>query len=156
MRRTLGVAAAAAALVAANLAVVSAAHAEDPLRETLRLELRTVDSEEIDLGDDGVSLGDQFVFTDRVSEDRDRIGSAHGVCTIVEENGDEITTQCLVTLDLDDGQIAIHGVATFEEDERARFTLAVTGGTDDYRGASGEAHVRERSENRTTVRVSLD
>ena len=58
--------------------------------------------------------------------------------------------QCLVTVYLSGGQITLQGLAT----DGQEFVFAVTGGTDQYQGASGEAHVVIKSE--TVARVTID
>ena len=116
--------------------------------EEIRFRAITTESTNLDLGDEGPSLGDQYIFHDVLKREGEKIGHDGGVCTITSEKGMEL--QCLVTVYLSDGQITLQGLATDGEE----FVFAVTGGTGQYQGASGEAHVVIRSE--TVARVSID
>ena len=85
---------------------------------------------------------------DLVDREGEKIGHDGGVCTITSVKGMEV--QCLVTVYLSDGQITLQGLAT----EGEAFVFAVTGGTGQYQGASGEARVVNRSE--TVARVTIN
>lgn len=160
MRRIISVAILAIALAAGSLLLTSA-NADDRERddqgsETIRLSLRNVDSAELDLGEEGFSLGDRFVFTDEAFRGGRLVGSAHGECTIVQIDGEDVSVQCLATWVLKKGQLTSQGVVTFSEsDEAPEFTIAVTGGTGRYKDAGGEARVREISDTESRVRITL-
>lgn len=161
MRRIIGVAIMAFILIAGNFVFTSASAGDDSSHDddgdTLRLLTRTVDSADLDLGTAGPSLGDQFVFTDDVYKKGELVGADHGTCTVLRIEDTDFTVQCVVTLVLDDkGQIAVQGAVTFTEDETAPFTLAITGGTDRFRDATGQVKVREISDTDTLLKVELD
>ena len=157
MRRIIGVAVMALLLVA-GLSIFSTANAGSSNGETIQLESKLVDSAELDLGDKGFGLGDQFVFTDDIYEDDELVGTDHGVCTVTRIDDPEVTFQCVATLVLDDrGQITLQGAVTFEEsDETPTFTVAITGGTDEFSDADGEVEIHETSAEKSELEVRLD
>jgi hypothetical protein len=59
----------------------------------------------------------------------------------------------VATLRLRGGQITLQGLITFNNDP---FTVAITGGTGRYRGASGEMRVRSVSDTKEIYTVRLD
>jgi hypothetical protein len=125
-------------------------------RASLRVLSHTVQSEEIDVGASGLSLGDQLVFADRLTANGQRVGSDHGSCMVTKVVGDEVTAQCVVTLLFDHrGQIATQGIARFGSDPTPTFTLAVTGGTGHFNGATGQLKVHERSQTDAVLNVML-
>jgi allene oxide cyclase-like protein len=92
-------------------------------------------------------LGDQFTFSDDLFRDDEKVGIDGGVGTLVriDEKAREATGQVVVTFRLDDeGQITAQGLVTFTEDEEENdliATLAITGGTGEFRAARGEIEV---------------
>ena len=146
MRRVLAALGAALALGATmwgtTLTSASAGAGED-----LQFRAITTEASNLDLGEDGLSLGDEFIFHDVLRRGGEKIGYDGGVCTVTSVRGPQ--TQCLVTFSLAGGQIVIAGLNT----ETREFDFAVTGGTGQYQGASGEAHVLIKS--RTVARVTI-
>ena len=63
--------------------------------------------------------------------------------------------QCQVTAYLSEGQITFQGLIVESGETRREFMLAVTGGTGQYEGASGEVHVIEKSETQARIIVHL-
>ena len=118
----------------------------------LRFRAKTTEQTFLDLGEKGNSLGDQFIFHDVLRQRGQRVGHDGGVCTVtsVEEN----QAQCLVTAGLAEGQITIQGLVV-ETGDPGRLVFAVTGGTGQYEGASGEVHVIEKSETLARIIVHL-
>ena len=157
MRRIIGVAAT-ALLVVTGLSVFSSASANSSDGETIKLVSQLVDSADLDLGKAGFGLGDQTVFTDDLYEDDELVGTDHGVCTVTRIEGSDTTLQCEATLVLDDrGQITLQGAVTFSEsDQTPTFTVAITGGTDEFSDATGEVEIREISEEKSELEVQLD
>jgi Allene oxide cyclase barrel like domain len=136
---------------------VAAAHGDRG--ETLRLVAVDTVEEFIDVGVSGPSLGDEFVFSETLRKDRRDVGRSGGVCTITRgvPPYDIVDLQCVVTLSLRGGQITLQGLNEVQgEDDPGPFTLAITGGTGKYRGASGEATFRRRSEDRGVYRLRFD
>jgi hypothetical protein len=161
MRRIIGILSIALALVVGNLTLASAtasgSSSEDPRTRTLRLVTKLVDEERVDVAPEGDSLGDQFVLTSDLFRDGQRVGEGHVVCTLTRlVERVSATLQCLGTLVLPAGQITIQGAPTFT-DGPSTFTLAITGGTGEYRTAHGQVRVRQVSptEDRLTVQLIL-
>ena len=157
MRRIIG-AAGTVLLLVTGLSAFSSASASSSDDDTIELVSKLVDSAELDLGKTGFSLGDQSLFTDDLYEDDELVGSDHGVCTVTRIDGSDTTLQCVATLVLDDrGQITLQAAVTFSEsDETPTFTVAITGGTDEFKDATGEAEIREISTEKAELEVRLD
>jgi hypothetical protein len=115
--------------------------------QTITLFSVEVQFADLDLGAPGFSLGDQFVFTEDLSETRGGppVGTDGGFCTVVriDEHSGATTVECVVTAELHGGQIAVQGLVTFAEDAPGTFVLAITGGTGAYKNARGQVTVEE-------------
>jgi allene oxide cyclase-like protein len=116
--------------------------------EELQFRAVTTEATNLDLGEDGLSLGDEYVFHDVLKQGGEKVGHDGGVCTVTTVRGPEL--QCLVSLSLSGGQITFQGLAK----EGEVFVFAVTGGTDQYQGASGQARVVVKSD--TVARITID
>jgi Allene oxide cyclase barrel like domain len=154
--RRLGVAASAAAVVglAAGsvgpaLGSAGGADARDHHRTIRVLEIST-ETQFVDTGDHGPSLGDEFVFASKLMKDGKQVGHDGGVCTVTSLDNQEV--QCQATVWLDAGQITVQGLVP---DQASTFTLPVTGGSGAYKGAEGELHVHEFSDTRSTLTFHL-
>jgi hypothetical protein len=119
----------------------------------LRFRAKTTEQTFLDLGEKGESLGDQFIFHDVLRQAGERVGHDGGVCTLTSV--DQSQAQCLVTAWLAEGQITIQGLIVESGEFPARFVFAVTGGTGQYVGASGEVHVIQKSETLARIIVHL-
>ncbi len=130
-------------------------HRED----TLKLVAIELDSEYVDNGTPGASLGDDFVFTELLRKDRREAGTSGGVCTVTEVVPPYMVAafHCVATLALKRGQITLQGLVEMQsEDDPGPFTVAITGGTGAYRGASGEAVIRDVSDGKTIYKLRFD
>jgi len=129
---------------------------DDGDRTVIRVVTRQVDSADLDLGREGFSIGDRFVFTENLSRRGMRVGTDHGECvfTRIEPQGGAF--QCTATAVFRRGQITVQGAVTFSEDDPSRFTLAVTGGTGRFRDAGGQVVVRETSATRGVLTFMLE
>jgi allene oxide cyclase len=107
--------------------------------EIVVVEHATTDSV-VDLGEKGDSVGDTLVFNNEVydSADANVVGSDQGSCVRVKKGE---AYECTWTTTLDDGSIVVQG--PFYDDGRDS-TLAITGGTGDYSGATGEMVLKSR------------
>jgi hypothetical protein len=119
----------------------------------LRFRAKTTEQNFLDLGEKGDSLGDQFIFHDVLRQGGERVGHDGGVCTVTSVEHSQ--AQCLVTAWLPEGQITIQGLVVETGDSPGRLVFAVTGGTGQYEGASGEVHVFEQSETLARIVVHL-
>jgi len=163
MRSRLGIAGLMALVLAAGVVALASASptpssSSDHSAREFTLFARTVQSADIDLGAKGESLGDQFVFSDDVSRVKggEKRGIDGGVCTIVRMNGrTSATAQCVVTLSLKEGQLAVQGLVTFSEDSPSTFVIPITGGSGAYKAAGGEVKVKELNDIDAILTVSL-
>lgn len=109
--------------------------------------------------DDPPEAGDSLTFTATIYEDEDRddeVGRNDGVCTVTEVEGDadkpdSLTFVCYGTLQIDDkGSLSWSGSATMEDEspdsDEPFITLAITGGTGDYKDAGGYVEVFDESD----------
>lgn len=138
-------------------ASVASAHGKG--KHTLRLVATQIQSEFLDLGTPGPSLGDQFVFSERLFRDGREVGVSGGVCTITQviPPYDVQPFHCVATLSLRRGQITLQGLIELQgEDDPGPFTVAITGGTGAFFGAGGEAVIRRVSPTRSVYKLRFD
>jgi hypothetical protein len=124
----------------------------------LRLVAIEKQSEFVDLGTPGPSLGDELVFSETLRRRGHEVGTSGGVCTVTEVVApyDVLTFQCLATLSLRKGQITLQGLVEVQgEDDPGPFTVAITGGTGAYRAAGGHARIRDTAPNRSVYKLFL-
>jgi hypothetical protein len=143
--RMFGALGAAGMAAAAALATAApAAAAEDDFT----LYAKEVAGEEEDEGEQQMpEVGDSFSFADDLYRDKngDKVGRDGVACTVVRA-GNPMDIQCVGTFVLSGGQLTAQVLMTVPLDESAdlpEFDASVTGGTDDYRGASGQIHFTE-------------
>jgi hypothetical protein len=106
----------------------------------------------VDVAPTGPSVGDRLVFSETLFRRGHEVGESGVDCVIVEVTPpyDVLTLQCVATLSLRRGQITLQGLIEVQgEDDPGPWTVAITGGTGAFRGASGEARVRDRGD--TTI-----
>jgi hypothetical protein len=161
MRTKPAVHAAVTAIVAiAVLAFGSAvATARDNGRQTLRLRAVENQSNFLDLGAQGPSLGDELVISETLRRKGRDVGTSGVVCVVTgaEPPYDVLTFHCVATLSLLNGQITLQGLIEVQgEGDPGPFTVAITGGTGAYRGASGEAIVRDTSDTTSVYTLRFD
>jgi len=150
----------AAALTAVAFGGVGAAGAaaDGKAKSPLRLVAIEKQSEFVDLGTSGPSLGDQLVFSETLFRRGREVGDSGVVCTVTEVVApyDVLTFHCVGTLSLPKGQITLQGrIEVQGEDDPGPFTVAITGGTGAYRAAGGQARIRDTSPTRTVYRLFL-
>lgn len=136
---------------------IASAHGKG--KKTLRLVATEIQSEFLDVGAAGPSLGDRLVFSERLTRKGREVGTSGVVCTITQTTPpyDVFTFQCVGTLSLRRGQITLQGLLEIQgEDDRGPFTVAITGGTGAYRGASGQATVRQVSDTMSVYKLRFD
>jgi hypothetical protein len=128
-------------------------------RDTLRLVATEFQSEFLDLGDPGPSLGDEIVFSEELKKRGREAGMSGGVCVVTEAVPPyaTLTYHCVATLSLRRGQITLQGLVEFQgPTDMTPFTLAITGGTGAYRGAGGEARIRRVSDTKFIYKLRFD
>src|SRR5215210_5963399 len=134
-----------AAVVALAVPAATAPAAGGGKGRTLRLVAIQQQQQFLDLGPGGPSLGDQLVFSDTVYRNGREVGTDGVVCSITQVVPPYTVTtyQCVATIRLHNGQIAVQGLNEVQgEGDPGPFRFAITGGTGAYSGASGEAVVR--------------
>jgi Allene oxide cyclase barrel like domain len=89
----------------------------------------------------GLSMGDQFVWLNKLSVDGKEIGQHVGQCTIVQFTtwDDPALFNCFDTLELPGGTITVAELARTEAGGKPGLNAsAITGGTGTYRSARGQ------------------
>ena len=133
------------ALVVAMIVPAAADNGDDKV--TLRLAEKAADDDQfetdVDVGEEGESIGDYTVFESEPIFNRAltrQVGVFQGDCLAVAVVPREAATvECDFTVDLNKGLITVEGPLTFSEqnfDEVQEW--AITGGTDAYKTAHGE------------------
>lgn len=125
-------------------APMAQADANGDKSKELRIVAVEIQSEFLDLGTAGPSLGDELVFSETLYKKKREVGTSGVVCTVVQAMApyDVLTFHCVGTLSLRSGQITLQGLIEVQgEDDPGPFLVAITGGTGKYRGAGGEAKV---------------
>lgn len=157
MRRVISVLMLTGALLLSSFALTTAS-ADDKNGDDFRLVAVSNQFEDVDVGTEGESLGDYFVFSDDVYKRGRLVGTLEGQCTVtrIDEEAGAFHQQCLATVVLPKGQLTVQGAIVFEaESDQDRATLAITGGTGRYAGAAGQVHVRFVSDTESRIRVDL-
>jgi hypothetical protein len=155
MGKRLGVLGAVIALTALAVGVVSPAlgssGGDDDGRLVIRVVSITEEEEFLDLGPEGFSLGDEFVFSSKLLRGGEEVGHTGVVCTLTSLEREE--AQCVATAWFSDGQITVQGLIAGEPET---FVLPVTGGSGIYEGADGEVHTSEVSDTREILTFRLE
>jgi hypothetical protein len=154
MGKRLAVLGAAVALIALGVGAVTPAlgsSGDDDKEHTIRV-VSVLDEEAfVDLGDEGESMGDQFLFTSKYLKGGEEVGHDAVVCTIVSLERQE--AQCVATAWFSDGQITAQALIAFTDEPPA---IPITGGSGKYEGAEGEIHVRTVSETKEILTFHLE
>ncbi|HEY6779101.1 MAG TPA: hypothetical protein VI122_21565 [Thermoleophilaceae bacterium] len=117
-------------------------------KKILKVRATEKQSEFIDLGTPGPSLGDELVISERLFLRGRQVGESGVVCVVTQAMPpyDVLTFHCVATLDLGKGQITLQGLIEVQGmDDPGPFRVAITGGTGAFRCACGEAVVRQVS-----------
>ncbi|MFF4368214.1 hypothetical protein [Streptomyces sp. NPDC001594] len=156
-RRTVRTRIAAVSLAAAAVGVLAAngAEAGTPARggvEIVEAQLRTEQWHVIDAAPEGPSLGDQDVYSGTVLKGGREAGRGAGSCQVVRVDGADVTTQCVLTLELERGSVTLQAMWTKGPEP---LDMAVTGGTGAYRNARGTARFWDVSTPSERVRAEI-
>ncbi|MFJ4624579.1 hypothetical protein [Streptomyces sp. NPDC088812] len=106
-----------------------------------------------DVGDPGLSIGDEFVYADTLYRNGRRVGEDGSSCQVTRVDGERITTNCVLSVQLPQGQITAQSLWTKGADT---VRMAVTGGTGAYRGATGELTCNDIQTPQETYHIELD
>ncbi|EYT81979.1 hypothetical protein CF54_16115 [Streptomyces sp. Tu 6176] len=106
-----------------------------------------------DVGAPGLSVGDEFVYSDTLFRDGRRVGEDGSSCQVTKLAGAQITTNCVLSVRLPEGQLTAQSLWVKGSDT---VRMAVTGGTGVYRGATGELACNDIQTPRETYHIVLD
>jgi hypothetical protein len=137
----------------------SVASAKGGGKKSLKLTATVIQFEQLDLGTTGPSLGDELVFSEELESRGRPVGESGVVCTVTQvvTPYDVLQYNCVGTLSLRKGQITLHGLIELQgTDDPGPFKVAITGGTGAYRGAGGEAVVRQVSPTMMVYKLRFD
>jgi allene oxide cyclase len=136
MRRSvifLAVSAVAVLVFAGSLSLIRLGTSPAAAKESLTVIEHVTHETVVDLGEKGDTVGDTLVFNNDLYDDKDanQIGNTNGSCirTAVGK-----LWECTFTSTVEDGSLVVEG--PFEESGNG--TFAITGGTGEYSGATGQ------------------
>jgi len=140
----LAVAAVALLVFAGALSMIRLGTAPVAAKESLTVIEHVNHETVVDLGDEGDTVGDTLVFNNDLYDDKDQnqVGSTNGSCirTAVGK-----LWECTFTSTVENGSLVVEG--PFEESGTG--TFAITGGTGDYSGATGQMTLTAAAESTT-------
>jgi hypothetical protein len=134
-------------LVVAGASASAGTGAED--ETVLALDVRTSPFSLTDLGEPGLSAADQIVFHDQLLQDGTVVGHQVGSCVVVDAAAFANCTG-VVTLD---GRGTV--TYAFENAPPPEKTLAITGGSGEFRTAHGDGVFLEAADQTATLTLTL-
>ena len=143
------------AAAAVGFLAVSGAAADSPAErhvEVIDLKVRTDQYENNDLEPKGPSLGDTYVYSGTATKDGRNVGSGGGTCQIIHIEGKDITTQCVLTMELERGSLTMQSLWTTGT---TPLDMAITGGTGDFKDARGTARYWDIATQNERVRAEI-
>ena len=146
MRRILRALAVIAVACGTAFSAVTPAAAHDLDTDRFQVTLRGATEHYEDTGPKGPSVGDSFVWQEKVFHRGHRVGRDAGHCDVTRAGPERFAFACTVTVYLRHrGQIALQGLFAFRRGAPGgNPTLVITGGTGWYAHASGTATLVER------------
>ncbi|MFE0652542.1 hypothetical protein ACFVZH_28600 [Streptomyces sp. NPDC059534] len=102
--------------------------------EVLELKVQNDQYAYTDLDPKGPSLGDTYVYSGTAIKDGRSVGRGGGACQVIHINGEELMTQCLITMELNRGSLAMQSLWV---SGTSQLDMAITGGTGDFSNARG-------------------
>ncbi|MDT0319998.1 allene oxide cyclase barrel-like domain-containing protein [Streptomyces millisiae] len=131
----------AVSLVAAVVGVcaVGSADADSQGRggvEILELEVQNDQYVVSDLGQSGPSVGDMHVYSGTAIKDGRSVGRGGGSCQVIHVVGEDLTMQCLITIELEGGSLTMQSLWSAGT---SSLDMAITGGTGVYGNVGGTA-----------------
>jgi hypothetical protein len=146
------------ALAALVSSPTASANAGGKKFKTLRIIAVEKQSAFIDLGDPDSSLGDEFVFSERLFMRGQQVGESGVVCVVTQAMPpyDVLTFKCEGALSLRRGQITLQGLIEVQTlDDPGPFRVAITGGTGKFKCACGEAVIRGITDTTSVYRLRI-
>lgn len=128
-------------LIAVLAVVTVAAWRSQTPTTTIKVVERATTDAVTDIGASGDSVGDVLTFANEVydADNKNVVGSDQGYCLRVAVG---VSWECNWTLTLEDGQIVVEGPFLDAGDS----VLAITGGTGEYAGVSGQMKLHARDD----------
>jgi hypothetical protein len=129
-----------------------------PRTETIELVAKQAQSQTIDVGEKGLSLGDQLIITEDLHKDGQKIGDQTVICTYAHLDPNAL--QCLGTFALPDGQITSQALQKIPPKgtpaPATGLHVAITGGTRAYSTAQGsyDLTIVSPTEERITLHIT--
>jgi hypothetical protein len=102
--------------------------------EVLELKVENDQYAALDLNRAGASVGDMDVFSGNAIRDGRKVGRGGGSCQVVHVDGENVTMQCLITMQLPQGSVTMQSLWARGA---TPLDMAITGGTGAYRNARG-------------------
>jgi hypothetical protein len=124
---------------------------DDDGDRVIRVASITTEEEFVDVGAEGFSLGDQFVFSSKELKGGEEVGHSGVACTFTSLEREEV--HCVATTWFEGGQITLQGLIAGEPQN---FVIPITGGSGKYEGAEGELHVRSLSATKEILTFHLE
>ncbi|WP_431776776.1 allene oxide cyclase barrel-like domain-containing protein [Streptomyces cucumeris] len=140
-------------VLALGIAAVLAFPAQATSQRVIDLEIGNDGVVHTDVGARGLSVGDEFVYSDKLFQNGKQVGQDGSSCQVTKLVGEKITTNCVLSVQLPDGQLTAQSLWTKGTDT---VRMAVTGGTGAYRGATGELTCNDIQTPHETYRITLD
>ncbi|MWA15050.1 allene oxide cyclase barrel-like domain-containing protein [Streptomyces sp. BA2] len=153
-KKTLAISGAvASALLALGISAVLTVPAQATSEEVINLDVGNNGVVHTDVGAHGLSVGDEYVYADKLSRGGEQIGEDGSSCQVTELRGSDVTTSCVLSIQLPKGQLTAQSLWVKGSDT---VRMAITGGTGAYRGATGELAAKNIQTPKETYRITLD
>ncbi|MCX4538705.1 dirigent protein (plasmid) [Streptomyces sp. NBC_00841] len=134
---------------------VNSADADAPERrqvEVLELKVQNDQNAYTDLDPKGSSLGDTYVYSGTAIKDGRSVGRGGGSCQVIHINGEALTTQCLITMELKRGSLTMQSLWV---SGTSQLDMAITGGTGDFSNARGTVRYWDIATPKERVRAEI-
>ncbi|MDG4857860.1 hypothetical protein P8605_06765 [Streptomyces sp. T-3] len=134
---------------------VDSADADTPHKgrvEILELDIKNDQYAHTDLAPKGPSLGDMDVYSGTAVRDGRSVGRGGGSCQVVHIDGEKLTTQCLITIELERGSLTMQSLWVSGS---SSLDMAITGGTGDFSTARGTARYWDIATSKERVRAEI-
>ncbi|MFE6779708.1 hypothetical protein [Streptomyces sp. NPDC057702] len=152
LKRSVALSIAAAAIGFCTLGTADAHTPEKKQAEIVDLHFNNEQYADNDLAPTGPSLGDMNSYSGTLVEKGKNVGRGGGTCQAVHVDGEKVTMQCLVTLELDRGSLTMQSLA----DKGANSVeMAITGGTGVYDNARGTVRYWDIGTSYETLRATI-
>ncbi|WP_409467990.1 allene oxide cyclase barrel-like domain-containing protein [Streptomyces sp. HC307] len=140
-----------APLAPANASASGSAPDTQQRTRVIQLVGKQTQIEDIDLGKEGVGLGDQRVVAEDLYRDGKKVGDHSVICTTVHVNPGQL--QCVGTFALPGGQFTSQ--ALLHLPAPSSVDVAITGGTGDYRNTQGYIRTTPAGETERQLTVHI-